>query len=149
MMVYHGSPNNFKNFDLSKTHGMIWLTSNKEYAQQFGAVKQYELTINNPLDMSGYALESQLERWQDVLSNIGINPLDIDWETADFAPDYGYYYFYDLLPHDGNNYTDNGLLDAIKDAGYDSIITPVEYCDGVCSETTIVIFDTNNIKEVK
>lgn len=147
MLVYHGSPNTFDTFDLTRSHGMIWLTSNIDYAAEFGQVKTFGLKINNPLDMSDKAQELPLECWQDILTDLGIDTNSIDWDTVDFAPDYGYYYFYDLLPHAGNNYANAGTLDAIKAAGYDSIVAPAEYCAGVCSDITYVIFDQNCLKE--
>lgn len=146
MLVYHGSPNQFDKFDLTKSNGMIWLTTNQDYASQFGSVKSYDLSLNNPLDMSNRTTEMPIEMWQDILSGLGININDIDWDVVDFAPDYGYYTFYDLLPHCGNNYADAGTLDAIKDAGYDGIIAPEEFCEGISSETTYCAFNTKCLK---
>lgn len=149
MIVYHGSNNEFDKFDTEKSSGMIWLTTNKEYAEQFGSnVKVFEITASNCLDVTDYTAELAIEQWKDILDDMNINPNDIDWDIVDFAPDYGYYYFYDLLPHAGNNYADAGTLEAIKDAGYDYIIAPPEYCEGVCSDTTIVVFSQDNLKEV-
>lgn len=148
MQVYHGSPSQFGSFDLNKSNGMIWLTSNIEYAEQFGTVKSFNLSLVNPLDVSGRTAELPIECWKDILNDLGINSNDIDWDVVDFAPDYGYYTWYDLLPHCGNNYANAGTLDAIKDAGFDGIIAPEEFCDGVGSDVTYVAFNNDQVEEV-
>jgi hypothetical protein len=147
MMVYHGSPNTFGAIAISD--GMIWLCANKDYAAEFGHVRAYRIHLTNPLDMSSATEELPLECWQSILRDLGIDIDAIDWDIVDFAPDYGYYYFYDLLPHAGNNYANAGTLDAIVTAGYDGIIAPPEWCNDICSESTYVVFSSDCLEEVK
>lgn len=149
-IVYHGSPNKFDTFDPEKTEGMIWLSGNKEYADYFAGDKNKSLAlyanIKTPLDVKEFAEEKGLPEWQETLEDLGINTEKIDWEEADWAPDYGAYTFFDLLPHAGNNYINTGLLDAIKSSGYDGILAPPEENDGIKSDYTVVAFDPNQVK---
>lgn len=147
-IVYHGSPNEFAQFDIERSRGMIWLTGNKEYAAQFGKVKKYEITLNSPLDVREYTEEMDLNCWQEILVSLGIDTSNIDWETVDFAPEYGLYWWYDLLPHAGNNYADGGVLEAIKSAGYDGIIAPPEHQGEIESEETYVVFSAEQIENI-
>lgn len=145
MILYHGSTQVFDVFDVTRSYGMIWLTDTYDYAAEFGTVKAYRVALNSPLDMSAYTQELTLEQWQAILSDLGVDPDSINWGVVDFAPDYGYYWLYDLLPHAGNNYADGGTLQAIKDAGYDGIIAPEESCQGVTSALTYVAFNADQV----
>jgi hypothetical protein len=128
---------------------MIWLTTNIDYAKQFGNdIHKYNAKLNNSLNMSEYDQELPLTDWKPILSDLNIDINIINWDKIDFAPDYGYYYFYDLLPHAGNNYINGNTLNALINAGYDSILTPLEKCEGIKSEITYVILDQNIITEV-
>lgn len=148
MILYHGSNQDFEAFDVTRSNGMIWLTDTCDYAAEFGTVKAYRVALNNPLDMSSYTQELALEQWQAILNDLGIDTDSIDWSVVDFAPDYGYYWLYDLLPHAGNNYANGGTLQAIKDAGYDGIIAPEESCQGITSAMTYVAFSAQQVVKV-
>ena len=148
--MYHGSPANYDSIDPSKSHGMIWLTDNRKYADYFageeGNTKNVYAKVENPLDVSELTLEENLATWQENIESMGIDTSNIDWDAANWAPDYGMYTFFDLLPHAGNNYIDIGLLDKIKEAGYDGILAPKEENDGIESDYNVVAFESDQIK---
>lgn len=149
--IYHGTSKNVDKLDQEKSSGMIWLTGDKEYADYFagknGKTIEMYADIHNPLDASDFQDENNLPFWQEKLEEMGIDTEDIDWDKADWAPSYGAYTFFDLLPHAGNNYIDVGVLDAIKNAGYDGIMAPPEENDGISSDYTLVAFDKNQLKK--
>jgi hypothetical protein len=150
--MYHGSNNEFNEFDPVKTDGMIWLTENKEYAKEFSGendLKELYVKIENPLNVRNITGERNLAEWQETLEDIGIDTSNINFDKLDWAPDYGKYTFYDLLPHAGNNYLNAGTLNAIKNAGYDGIFAPPETNNGITSKNTIVAFNSNQVKSTK
>jgi hypothetical protein len=149
LVVYHGGTTgeNIKPFA-----GMIWLAENKDYSSSFaeqdgGSVATLFARIKNPLDVSNLKGEKTLSSWRKFLSKNGIDISKVQLE--DWAPEYGKYTFFDLLPHAGNNYfnnRNNGLIDEIKNAGFDGIKAPEETTDGIKSGQTYVAFDSANIK---
>lgn len=150
LVMYHGASLKFDEFDPEHTHGMIWLSGNKEYSDSFagdkGNVLQTYAKIENPLDVSEFTEEKGLDEWESILSDMGIDISGLDRDEMDWAPQYGLYTFFDLLPHAGNNYIDTGVLDKIKEAGYDGIKAPEEETDGIKSGETYVAFDSKQIK---
>jgi hypothetical protein len=155
-IVYHGTNGNkFDEFDSNKSSGMIWLTGNREYAKEFTSdgvpEKSLYANIKNPLDARSFKGEHTLNYWKKKLFDNGVLTNNVNFKKLDFAPEYGKYSFYDLLPHAGNNYTDAGVLEAIKKGGYkkggyDGILAPEESTNGIKSENTIVAFYPNQIK---
>ena len=149
--MYHGSPEGIE--DIKPYLGMIWLTSNKEYAREFAnsdkSVHKLYANIENPLDVSKIgSYEKTLDEWESFLYNEGVDISKIDF--IDWASDYGKYEFFDLLPHSGNNYfngKDNGLISALKDAGYDGIKAPTEKQNNISSGETFVAFSSEQIKK--
>jgi len=152
LVVYHGSPNDFNVFDIEKSDGMIWLASNIKYANKFtndkSTPKELYASIKNPFNASNFRGEKTLSFWKNKLNNDGIDISKIDWDKVDFAPQYGKYYWYDLLPHAGNNYAKTGTLDAIKNAGYDGIISPSEKQEEISSGKTFVAFFPEQVKSI-
>lgn len=149
LVMHHGGTlgENIKPFA-----GMLWLAENKDYASSFaeqdgGSVVMLYASIKNSLDVSNLKGEKTLPSWRKFLSKNGIDISKVQLE--DWAPEYGKYTFFDLLPHAGNNYfnnRNNGLIDEIKNAGFDGIKAPEETTDGIKSGQTYVAFDSTNIK---
>lgn len=150
LVAYHGTGEDFNAFDPAKTKGMIWLTGNKDYANEFAnngvTPKELYANLKNPADASKYTDEMPLSVWEKELSKLGVDTNKIDWNKIDFAPEYGKYYWYDLFPHAGNNYADGGTLKALRDAGYDGMIAPTESNGGIQSDKTYVAFEPNQVK---
>lgn len=152
LKMYHGSEREFNEFDPDKTEGMIWLTENKNYAYEFSGKnepKELYVKVENPFNMRRMKGERNLPEWQETFEDMGIDTSGMDFEKLDWAPNYGKYTFFDLLPHAGNNYLNAGTLDAIKDAGFDGILAPPETNNGITSKNTIVAFKPNQIKSTK
>lgn len=134
LVVYHGtfSPESIESFDMSQGSGMVWTTSQPNYANEFtgkesGAVYQLHVRLDNPLDARKLTGEKTIKNWKVKLKSFGVDVSKIDWEIVDFAPEYGgKYNFYDLFPHAGNNNSDSGALDAVKSAGFDGFMAPAE-----------------------
>lgn len=150
LVVYHGSPSQFDVFDPDETNGMIWLASNKKYAEVFagkdtGHVKELYASLQSPFDARDLKDEMPLYYWQEKLEELGIDTSDIDWDEIDFAPEYGKYEWFDLFPHAGNNYADGGMIEALQDSGHDGIIAPEEINEGVKSGTTYVAFSPEQV----
>ena len=138
--MYHGTTTT-DNLDKDKSFGMIWLTENVEYARTFGdIINVIELNETQKIfDASEMTEETTLSDWIEWLEENNIDTTDIDLDKADFAPDYGYYTFYDLLPHAGNNYQDCGVLAAIKKSGFDMIESAPEENWGIDSGRVVVL----------
>ena len=151
MVVYHGTPKPTIDLNPDNAHGTLWTTDNPEYAELFsdkGAVHKLEANMKNKLNMKSETEELPLEEWINILDEKGIDISDLDLEKMNWAPDYGLYTFYDLLPHAGNNYLDTGVLNKIKKAGYDSIIAPEEFQNKVGSKNTYVLLNKNIFKRI-
>ena len=150
LVVYHGTGKEFTEFSPEKTNGMIWLTGNKKYSNEFSsdgiAPMALYADVKNPINARSMTGERSLDYWKGKLDNLGIDTKNIDFEKLNWAPDYGKYSFYDLLPHAGNNSLDAGVLSAMKRAGYDGILAPNEINNGIKSTQTIVAFEPNQIK---
>jgi hypothetical protein len=153
LLMYHGTP---KELDkIEPQSGMIWLSSSSDYAKEFatGGGKVHEMTVNieNPFDAKKFgSSEKTLDQWKNILEEEGVDTSDM--ELNDWAPEYGRYAFYDLLPHAGNNYNngeDNGLISALQDAGYDGIRAPEESQGEINSGETYVAFSGKQLFPAK
>jgi hypothetical protein len=145
-IVYHGGPSD----SVEPQYGMAWFSESAEYARDFagkaGTVKAATIDLKNPLDVSKLKGERSLAAWSKFLKSKGVDLSGVQLE--DWAPQYGKYTFFDLLPHAGNNYfngRDTGLIKALRAAGYDGLRAPSEVTNGIKSGKVFVAFDKSQI----
>lgn len=150
LVVYHGG--SAKDV-ISAENGINWFATQKQYADLFakyhnGETKSLFVSLRNPLDVSKLKGEHTLAFWEKKLDSIGVSMNGV--EMPDWAPDYGKYTFFDLLPHAGNSLhlesEISSVLGAIKRSGFDGLKAPQEENNGVKSGVTYVAFAPEQIK---
>jgi len=151
LVFYHGTTVEFDDLSATDAGGMIWFGENEGYSiEEFaygknGRVISAYLSLKNPLDLTEVS-ENNIPGLVEVLDSMGVDTDSIDWETVDFAPDYGFYEAYDLFPHAGNNYAQSGAIEAIKNDGFDGVLMPPEA--GGRSGQVFIVFSDESVREV-
>jgi hypothetical protein len=154
LLAYHGSGNDHAAFDVSHTGNNstsfseyeskrygIFFTSNPKFAAIYGAVIEYDLTINNTIDLNGsgisdllYDFSEDADDFEDGLRN----------ETLNVAR--GHSEVWELFENSLGKY----FVAYLKDMGYDSATFMEDHedpeNDGDHIESkTIVVFNPSNI----
>lgn len=149
--VFHGGTVEGKHFnDKNQLH---WFAGNKKFADKFaqysnGRTGEYLLSVKKPFNTIDLGdAEYSIDEWVKILSDRGIKIDAGDLEN--WAPQYGLYTFYDLLPHAGNNYFNgrpSALVKKLKESGFDAILSR-ETTDGVDSGPVYAVFDKAKIEQ--
>jgi len=145
-ILYRGSNSqNIPNVSNSKNYGMlgnesnttrhgIFLSDNKEFAQNFGQVTKYQMDTNNTLDMHNKQNWNLLDEFEAIA--IKHNP-ELEKEFSDASFEY-WSYFDDEIGELFKNF--------LQSKGYDSATFPETFEN--TTGNTFVIFNTNGITSI-
>lgn len=123
-------------------NGLIFMTPDAEYAENFASGHNYELfsNIKNPVDMREFAPDKDVsaDEWKEFLNRWGVKMGD---DYAEKYRDSG-----EILQHVSQFNKKGALKNAMQDAGYDGIILREYFEDPENSALSYAAFSPTQIK---
>jgi len=138
--VFHGSPNAFTDF--SENPNGIFFSPSPEYAEQYGKnITRANVSMSRPLDLSNLGGDVRnnldIDELRTALADAGIDVSDMptreDLDDPDrlFHASEAFYDPYGDIP--------DGMVNRLKDAGYDGVIFPPEDPLDASSKSLLVV----------